>query len=124
LIINVSTAEIWFLALGGLVFVLVSLWLVSIFGTNRRVQQERLVAAHRAVIARPRPSPEVPAPPPVETEVPVETWVGEAYCLKCRTKRELVGSVGLSSRGSRMARGTCPICGTKVTRILPKAVTE
>ncbi len=43
----------------------------------------------------------------------------EGYCVKCRTKREIKGgSVGETSRGRPMASGTCPVCGTKVTRFL------
>jgi hypothetical protein len=44
----------------------------------------------------------------------------EGYCVKCRTKREIKeGTVGETSKGRPMAQGTCPVCGTKVTRFLP-----
>ncbi len=44
----------------------------------------------------------------------------EAYCVKCRTKRSIKnGTVEVNSKGRRMAKGTCPVCGTKVTRFLP-----
>jgi hypothetical protein len=43
----------------------------------------------------------------------------EGYCVKCREKREIKeGTVGTTSRGRPMATGTCPVCGTKVTRFL------
>ena len=43
----------------------------------------------------------------------------EAYCVKCRAKREVKdGTVKETSNGRKMAQGTCPVCGTKVTRFL------
>ena len=42
------------------------------------------------------------------------------YCVKCREKRDFNGEVA-ESNGRRMAKGTCPVCGTKMTRILGKA---
>lgn len=44
----------------------------------------------------------------------------EGYCVKCRTKRTIKnGVVEKTSKGTRMVKGTCPVCGTKVTRFLP-----
>lgn len=51
-----------------------------------------------------------------------ESYSGEAYCVKCREKREFTGHVE-EKNGRRMAKGTCPVCGTTVTRILGKATT-
>lgn len=43
----------------------------------------------------------------------------EAYCVKCRTKRNVKnGAVKEAANGRKMAQGTCPVCGTKVTRFL------
>ncbi len=43
----------------------------------------------------------------------------EAYCVKCRAKRSIKnGTVEVSKSGRRMAKGICPVCGTKVTRFL------
>lgn len=43
----------------------------------------------------------------------------EGYCVKCRTKRTIKnGVVETTSKGTRMVKGTCPVCGTKVTRFL------
>lgn len=50
-----------------------------------------------------------------------ETWSGEFYCVKCKDKREAEGDVVVSEKGTRMAKGTCPECGTKLNRILGKA---
>nr|WP_246331392.1 DUF5679 domain-containing protein [Saccharopolyspora hordei] len=47
-----------------------------------------------------------------------ETYNG--YCVKCREKRDFPGEVS-ETNGRRMAKGTCPVCGTKMTRILGKA---
>lgn len=50
-----------------------------------------------------------------------ETYKGDAYCVKCRQKREFEGQVVVSESGRRMAKGTCPVCGTTLNRILGKA---
>lgn len=43
----------------------------------------------------------------------------EGYCVKCRAKRQITdGEVKETPNGRRMAQGTCPVCGTKVTRFL------
>ena len=53
--------------------------------------------------------------------VMTETWSGEFYCVKCKAKREATGEVHVSDKGTRMAKGICPVCGTKLNRILGKA---
>jgi hypothetical protein len=50
-----------------------------------------------------------------------ETWSGEFYCVKCKAKREASGEVQVNDKGTRMAKATCPVCGTKLNRILGKA---
>ena len=50
-----------------------------------------------------------------------EEYKGEAYCVKCKEKRAFEGHVKVSDSGRRMAQGICPVCGTKVNRILGKA---
>jgi hypothetical protein len=45
----------------------------------------------------------------------------EGYCVKCKEKREFEGEVTVSDSGRRMAKGECPVCGTKMNRILGKA---
>ena len=49
-----------------------------------------------------------------------ETWTGEFYCVKCKEKREAEGQIAVAN-GRKMAKGTCPVCGTKLNRILGKA---
>ena len=49
-----------------------------------------------------------------------EEYTGEAYCVKCKEKREFNGHVE-EKNSRRFAKGICPVCGTKVTRILGKA---
>lgn len=45
----------------------------------------------------------------------------EGYCVKCREKRSIKdGKVGETAKGRPMAKGTCPECGTTVTRFLSK----
>jgi hypothetical protein len=41
-----------------------------------------------------------------------------AYCMKCRTKREMRNPTRVTLKNGRPAtRGVCPVCGTKVFRI-------
>lgn len=47
-----------------------------------------------------------------------ETYNG--YCLKCKEKRDFDGTVTVSKSGMRMAKGTCPVCGSGISRILGK----
>ena len=42
----------------------------------------------------------------------------QAYCVKCRTKREMKDSKAATMKNGRPAtQGTCPVCGTKMFRI-------
>ena len=50
-----------------------------------------------------------------------ETWSGEFYCVKCKEKREASGDVVVADNGTRMAKSTCPVCSTKLNRILGRA---
>ena len=50
-----------------------------------------------------------------------ETYKGDAYCVKCKEKRDFEGTVKVSDSGRRMAQGICSVCGTKLNRILGKA---
>jgi hypothetical protein len=44
--------------------------------------------------------------------------MAEAYCFKCRAKREIKNAQVVTLKNGRPAtQGTCPICGTKVFRI-------
>ena len=45
----------------------------------------------------------------------------EAYCVKCREKRKFEGTEVTLKNGRRAAQGQCPVCGTKVMRILGKS---
>jgi len=42
----------------------------------------------------------------------------EAYCLKCKEKREIAEpQAGFNARGTAVTTGICPVCGTKMYRI-------
>ncbi len=42
----------------------------------------------------------------------------EAYCVKCKSKREIQGPQAITMKNGRPAtQGTCPVCKTKVFRI-------
>lgn len=50
----------------------------------------------------------------------------EAFCVKCKKKREMQDAKEIIMKGKggtkrRAATGTCPVCGTKMFRILGKA---
>lgn len=53
--------------------------------------------------------------------MPTET----AYCVKCRAKRDMEGPQEVSFEGKggqerRALQGKCPVCGTKMFKILGK----
>jgi Zn finger protein HypA/HybF involved in hydrogenase expression len=42
----------------------------------------------------------------------------QAYCMKCRKKREMKDPKSIIMKNKRPAtRGVCPVCGTKMFRI-------
>lgn len=42
----------------------------------------------------------------------------EAYCMKCKTKREITDPVaGFNAKSSAVTTGICPVCGTKLYRM-------
>jgi len=65
-----------------------------------------------------RPHPRAPTSA-IKGDLVAEKY--EGYCVKCKEKREFDGEVKVSESGRRMAQGICPVCGTKMNRILGKA---
>jgi len=48
----------------------------------------------------------------------------KAYCVKCRTKKEMVDEKEITIKGKggtkrRAAKGKCPKCGTTMFKFLP-----
>lgn len=42
----------------------------------------------------------------------------EAYCVKCKAKREIKDPKKVTMKNGKPAtQGTCPVCGTKIFRI-------
>ena len=42
----------------------------------------------------------------------------EAYCLKCRQRREMQNATAITMKNGKPAtQGVCPICGTKMFKI-------
>lgn len=42
----------------------------------------------------------------------------EAYCLKCRERREMKDAKAITMKNGKPAtEGTCPVCGTKMFKI-------
>lgn len=50
-----------------------------------------------------------------------ETYEGEFYCVKCKEKRQAKGNVVVNAKGTKMAKGKCPVCSTNLNRILGRA---
>ncbi len=49
----------------------------------------------------------------------------KAYCMKCKTERIVKDAqVVTTKNGRRAAQGTCPVCGTKMFKFLPKQAAE
>jgi hypothetical protein len=48
----------------------------------------------------------------------MEAGFMQAYCMKCRTKREMKDAKAITMKNGKPAtQGTCPVCGTKMFRI-------
>lgn len=48
--------------------------------------------------------------------------MAEAYCVKCKAKREMKDAKEVTMKNSRKAlKGVCPTCGTGMFKILGKA---
>ncbi len=46
----------------------------------------------------------------------------EAYCVKCKTKREMKDPKKVTMKNGRQAmRGTCPVCGTTMQGFLSES---
>ena len=50
----------------------------------------------------------------------------EAYCVKCKAKREMKDAKEVEFKGKgetqrKALTGTCPTCGTKMFKILPRS---
>ena len=49
----------------------------------------------------------------------------EAYCLKCKAKRTYVAeAIGEFKNGTPVAKGTCPVCGSALNRMLSKGAAD
>ncbi len=51
--------------------------------------------------------------------------MAEAYCVKCKAKKEIQNAQEVEFKGKggtkrKALSGTCPSCGTKMFKILPK----
>ncbi len=45
----------------------------------------------------------------------------QGYCVKCKATREMKDvTYTQASNGRTMAKGTCPVCGTKMNKFLSK----
>jgi Domain of unknown function (DUF5679) len=84
------------------------LWALGCFRGARHMGHEPVVHA------APVPSGVTPS---LTLEVEVHS-VYEGYCVKCKERREFQGEVALSESGRRMAKGMCPVCGTRMNRLL------
>ncbi len=48
--------------------------------------------------------------------------MAEAYCVKCKSKKEMQNTANVTMKNGRQAvKGVCPTCGTGMYKILGKA---
>jgi len=48
--------------------------------------------------------------------------MAEGFCVKCKEKREIKNAQEVEMKNKRRAlKGTCPVCGTKIFKILGKS---
>ena len=59
---------------------------------------------------------------PIDSYAQDEIYKGDAYCVKCKEKRNFDGGIKVADSGRRMAYGICPVCETKMNRILDKDI--
>jgi phage FluMu protein Com len=49
----------------------------------------------------------------------------QGYCVKCKASREMKDlTYTKAANGRTMAKGTCPVCGTKMNKFLSKEEAE
>jgi hypothetical protein len=54
----------------------------------------------------------------VQEKSQVEVNAMQAYCMKCRFKKEMKDPKSITMKNGKPAtQGTCPVCGTKMFRI-------
>src|SRR5205814_8786011 len=76
---------------------------------------------HEAVLKRPRSVPGNRSGPKGPTQGKENGMAQyEAYCVKCKAKREFEGEETTLKNGRRAAKGKCPVCGITVMRSLSK----
>ncbi len=47
-----------------------------------------------------------------------DSRMANAYCVKCKASREIKDPAVITMKNGRPAtQGTCPVCGTKITKI-------
>ncbi len=47
--------------------------------------------------------------------------MSQAYCVKCKAKRDMQNEQQVTMKnGRKAAKGTCPVCGTGMYKILGK----
>ena len=96
-------------------------WCVSVAHAWRRVVGGVLATVGAPRRASPRDFPVATTKKTSKEAVMAETWSGEFYCVKCKEKREAEGEIKVNDKGTKMAKGVCPVCGTNLNRILGKA---
>ncbi len=68
-------------------------------------------------IARPLP-PRLRRGSRLQTEGKILMATPQAYCVKCKTKREMDNATQITMKNGRPAtEGKCPVCGTKMFKI-------
>jgi hypothetical protein len=96
--------------------------LAQIISHQTTRDQAEAIEVTRAAVEPPSPVAPAPVKPvtPEAARVPEPArFEIEAYCVKCRDKRLIGDPKRLMLANGRPAyQGSCPVCGTKVTRII------
>lgn len=59
-----------------------------------------------------------PLTAPIRPSAPADQRAYHGYCMKCRSSREFDGTSTRLKGGRLAAQGACPVCGTKMTRMI------
>jgi hypothetical protein len=76
------------------------------------------IALHHAGMWTGKERGECGAPNGIGGPTEVAQLAAEAYCVKCKAKREIKDAVQITMKNGRPAtEGKCPVCGTKMFKI-------
>lgn len=75
-------------------------------------------------IAEPEDESEVSVSLDEQTDDGADETLYDGFCVKCHEHRTFPGEIHETANGRRMAQGPCPVCGTRMNRILKNVAVE